>query len=69
MALHGHHRDGDKIFPKLSSKVIPGRVKPRPSVELAILKEAKDDIGLKNPKKTRSKKTRGFGLGARGKKR
>jgi hypothetical protein len=57
-------KEGDKIFPKLSDKVIPGRVKPRPSVELSMLKEG---IGLKKPKKARSKKSKGFGLGGRGK--
>lgn len=51
-------KQGDKIFPKLSDKVIPGRVKAKPSVELGMLREI--GAGLK-VKKT-LKKARGLGL-------
>jgi hypothetical protein len=31
----------DKIAPKLSNKVIPGRVKPKPSVALGIIRHGR----------------------------
>ncbi len=55
----------DKIAPKLSNKVIPGRVKPKSSVALGMLKGAKTKKKFKSFQAGFRKATSGLGLNRR----
>jgi hypothetical protein len=55
----------EKMAPKLSSKVIPGRVKPKPSVSLGMLKGAKAKKNFKTFQAGFKKATSNLGLSRR----